>query len=103
LLFSGFSGTPWSMKNFAVLTFAIAAAELSALLPLQGLAGFGTWEGAFKLAVASLSLPIADPFLVAFSLHLATQLWEYTIGLAVLAFLLAASRNRANTPEKIPS
>ncbi len=97
VLFSAFSGSGWSLGNFAVLTFAIAAAELSALLPVQGLAGFGTWEGAFKLAVTVMALPISDPFAIAFLLHLTTQLWEYSLGIFILTVLMLNRQKKADS------
>jgi len=79
-------------SSFFLFNFAVAAAEVSAYLPIQGLAGFGTWEAAFAIAVNWVGVPVADPFLVAFIIHLITQAWEYSIGIA--AFLILSFRKR---------
>lgn len=91
LLFSlmhsqGFSLSPLS---FAQTILGITGAELTSLLPVKGLAGFGTWESAWAL---SFRLMRFDPQLAVLSgigVHLFTNAWEY--GLGILSLLLIFS------------
>jgi uncharacterized membrane protein YbhN (UPF0104 family) len=65
----------------------ITGAELTSILPIRGLAGFGTWESAWAL---SLRLMGFDPKLAIVSgigIHLITNLFEYGLGLASLLVL----------------
>jgi uncharacterized membrane protein YbhN (UPF0104 family) len=73
----------------------IAGAELSATLPIHGLAGFGTYETAWALGFASLGLPPRVAILSGFATHLLSQLYDYSVGLAALAVALAWSRKPA--------
>ena len=47
ILFVRLTGPAVSFHSFYLFCFGVAGAELSSLLPVQGLAGFGTWEAAF--------------------------------------------------------
>ena len=86
-LFVALVGHRATLPLFFLFSVGIAGAELSSYLPVQGLAGFGTWEAAFMLAARQLSIPVENPFLTALVMHLVTQLWEYGIGVAAFLFL----------------
>jgi glycosyltransferase 2 family protein len=92
VLFVGLTGPAVSFHSFYLFCFGIAGAELSSLLPVQGLAGFGTWEAAFAFVATRLHLPTTDPFLIGLVIHLITQAWEYAIG--VSAFLIIFLRRK---------
>jgi uncharacterized membrane protein YbhN (UPF0104 family) len=89
ILFEGVVKIGGGLNTFATFSFMLAVTELSALIPIQGLGGFGTWELAFlftfKLFFPNLNL--SDDIIKAagFVIHITTQVWEYSIGL--LAFL----------------
>ena len=83
-LFAGMTGAGFTWRAFSLFSFGIAGAELSSFLPIQGLAGFGTWEAAFALVAGKIGLSLENPFLTALVLHLTTQVWEYGLGLAAL-------------------
>lgn len=96
VLFVPLTGSSVSVHSFFLFCFGIAGAELSSLLPIQGLAGFGTWEASFAFVATQLRLPAADPFLTGLVIHLITQAWEYSIG--VSAFLsIFLRRKKENT------
>lgn len=97
ILFVNLTGPAVSLHSFYLFCFGIAGAELSSLLPVQGLAGFGTWEAAFAFVATRLHLPTADPFLIGLVIHLITQAWEYAIGMT--AFLYISLRPRKKRPE----
>ena len=82
------------------VVLAITAAELTSLLPVKGIADFGTWESAWVLAFALMGLDRATAVLSGFSVHLVTNLFEY--GFAALA-LLALSFRRSGRKSGVAS
>ena len=89
ILFEGVVKIGGGVHTFATFSFMLAITELSALIPIQGLGGFGTWELAFlftfKLFFPNLNFPDDIIKAAGFVIHITTQVWEYSIGL--LAFL----------------
>lgn len=82
-------GWLWTIANWAVKLFVLSAVlahligtgaciglsgtiggELSALLPVQGVAGFGSYEAGVAGALALSRVPLAEGLQAAFSLHL---------------------------------
>lgn len=96
VLFVPLTGSSVSVHSFFLFCFGVAGAELSSLLPIQGLAGFGTWEASFAFVANQLRLPAADPFLTGLVIHLITQAWEYAIGVsAFLSIFLRRKKENA--------
>jgi hypothetical protein len=95
VLFAGMTGVGFTWRAFSLFSFGIAGAELSSFLPIQGLAGFGTWEAAFALVAGKIGLSLENPFLTALVIHLTTQVWEYGLGLAALWILAIRVRRQA--------
>ncbi len=93
ILFTGMTGAGFSWRSFSLFGFGVAGAELSSFLPIQGLAGLGTWEAAFALVAGKIGLALESPFLTALVIHLTTQVWEYSLGLAAL-WVLSVRRRR---------
>jgi uncharacterized membrane protein YbhN (UPF0104 family) len=87
LLFEGVLHLGTGLKNFSLFSFGLAATELSALLPIQGPAGFGTWELAFSFVFTTLQIPAANIKEAGIVVHVTSQAWEYSIGLLALAWL----------------
>ncbi|MCJ7525051.1 MAG: flippase-like domain-containing protein [Candidatus Aminicenantes bacterium] len=87
ILFEGVLHLGTGLKNFSLFSFGLAATELSALLPLQGPAGFGTWELAFSFVFTTLRIPAANIKEAGIVIHITSQAWEYSIGLLALAYL----------------
>jgi hypothetical protein len=77
-----------------LFSFGIAGTELSSFLPIQGLAGFGTWEAAFALVAGKIGFSFDNAFLTALVIHLTTQVWEYSLGLAALWILSIRGRRQ---------
>ncbi|MHB8055834.1 MAG: lysylphosphatidylglycerol synthase transmembrane domain-containing protein [Candidatus Aminicenantales bacterium] len=86
-------GVAWADLSFWKTVLGLNGAELTAALPVKGLAGFGTWESAW---VATMHLMRFDPRLAILSglgIHLVTNVFEYTLAISCL-FLLAFRRKR---------
>jgi len=78
----------WLLATLLGASFAQGAAgalgaELSSVLPIQGIAGFGTYEAGAAAAFLPLGIPLADGIRAAFALHL------FVISCAVLAGAIA--------------
>lgn len=87
ILFEGVLHLGVSLRNFSLFSFGLAATELSTLLPVQGPAGFGTWELAFAAVFSALRIPAANIKEAGIVIHVTSQAWEYAIGLLALAWL----------------
>ena len=77
---------------FWTVFLGIAGAELSATLPVHGIAGFGTYETAWTIGFRQLGLSSRVAILSGFATHLLSQLYDYSVGLVGLATALAWSR-----------
>ncbi len=73
----------------------IAGAELSATLPIHGLAGIGSYETAWAIGFSQLGVPPRVAILSGFATHLLSQLYDYSLGVVALLVALAWSRKRA--------
>ena len=74
--------------NFWKVFLGFLGAEFSSLLPIQGLAGIGTWEAAWVFTFRLLGF--FDPqvaILSGFAVHLTTQFFEYSLGILALVLL----------------
>ena len=75
-------------------------AELSAILPIQGVAGFGTYEAGAAAAMLPSAIPIEQGLRAAFALHI------FVIASAVLAGAIAwlfHGPSPSNRPDSRPS
>ena len=73
--------------SFAKFILGISGAELTSVLPVKGLAGFGTWESAWAVTFRLMNF---DPGLAVISgigVHLLTNVFEYSLGIASIAIL----------------
>jgi hypothetical protein len=77
---------------FWTVFLGITGAELSATLPIHGIAGFGTYETAWTLGFERLGLSSRVAILSGFATHLLSQLYDYSVGLIALALVFAGSR-----------
>jgi len=84
-LFSSFS------LNFWTTILAITGAELTSILPIKGIAGFGTWEAAWALSLNLMGYNAELAIISGLGLHLITNLYEYSLG--ILAMLILALRS----------
>jgi len=75
-LFQVFCQLELTIRGMPAFFLALSAAELSAMLPVSGISGFGTWELAFVLMAGWLKLPTASPLEIGLLIHVTTQTWE---------------------------
>jgi hypothetical protein len=80
---------------FWTVFLGIAGAELSATLPIHGIAGIGTYETAWAIGFSRLGVSSRVAILSGFATHLLSQVFDYSVGLTALAVALAGSRRRA--------
>jgi hypothetical protein len=74
--------------NFWKVFIGILGAEFSALLPLQGIAGIGTWESAWAFTFKLLGhFDTQIAIISGFSVHLITQMFEYSLGIISIVVL----------------
>ncbi|MCK5055642.1 MAG: flippase-like domain-containing protein [Candidatus Aminicenantes bacterium] len=95
ILFEGIVGIGFGLHYFSLFSFGLAGTELSSLIPLQGLGGFGTWELAFSLIFKALQIPADNLKEAGFVIHITTQVWEYTIGIAALVYLFIKNNGKS--------
>jgi hypothetical protein len=99
VLFVAIMDIAFDISVFAKFSFALAGTEMSTLLPVQGLGGFGTWELAFKFVFENMNVLAkgaeAHHFIsfaqVGIIIHIISQVWEYSIG--ILAFFIFIVKN----------
>jgi len=77
-----------------LVLFALVAAEATASLPISGIAGFGAYEGVMMAALRQAGLSAGQGAMMPFSLHLCTQVLDYTLGGLALACLSLSGRGR---------
>ena len=80
----GFSLDDLSFPRFIL---GISGAELTSALPVKGLAGFGTWESGWALAFGLMNFDRGLAALSGIGVHLLTNIFEYSLGIAGLAVL----------------
>ncbi len=80
----------------------LTGAEFTAVLPVKGLGGFGTWEAAWTAVFRLLGFPTNLSVVTGLGVHLTTNILEYGLGLAAILLLLAPflkrTRRSANRP-----
>ncbi len=92
-------GVPLAALSVWKVILGIAGAELSTVLPVQGIAGFGTWEGVFTFVFSGMGYEREIAVLSGFGLHWVTKAFEYSLGaLAILLLALPALRGRRGSP-----
>jgi uncharacterized membrane protein YbhN (UPF0104 family) len=75
-------------SNFWKCVLGLTGAELTSVLPVKGLAGFGTWESAWALTLGFLGFDAQTAILSGIGVHLLTNLCEYSLGIGSILVLL---------------
>jgi uncharacterized membrane protein YbhN (UPF0104 family) len=75
--------------SFWKLILGITGAEMTSVLPVKGLAGFGTWESAWAIAFGLMKYEPRISILSGLGVHLVTNVFEYALGIGSLAVLAA--------------
>ncbi len=86
---------PWGTLNFFEVFLGVAGAELSATLPIHGIAGIGTYEAAWTLGFTQLGFTEELAILSGFATHLISQAYDYGLGLAALLWIMRPGFRRA--------
>ncbi len=73
--------------SFWKLILGITGAELTSVLPVKGLAGFGTWESAWALTFGLMNIDQRFAVLSGLGVHLVTNIFEYSLGIGSLLIL----------------
>jgi uncharacterized membrane protein YbhN (UPF0104 family) len=79
--------TPPALPFLKVL-FGIMASEIAASLPVSGIGGFGLYEGILGGALAGREISASTGVFISFAMHLLSQVFEYSLGLAALGVIL---------------
>jgi len=89
LLFALLRSHGFSLSTFSFwkLILGITGAELTSILPVKGLAGFGTWESAWALTFGLMNFDQSLAIISGIGVHLITNLFEYSLGIASFAVL----------------
>jgi hypothetical protein len=69
---------------FLIILFGLMGSEVSASLPISGLAGIGFYEGVLGATLAGLGLPPAQGISLALAMHVLTQVVDYSLGSGAL-------------------
>ena len=80
-----------TMLDFWTTILAITGAELTSVLPIKGLAGFGTWEAAWALSLSLMGYEAQLAIISGLGLHLLTNLYEYSLGIGAIIILTLRS------------
>lgn len=73
--------------NFWKVFLGSSGAELSALLPIHGIAGFGTWETAWAFTFQLLGFDLKLAIISGFATHLISQIFAYSLGIISILIL----------------
>jgi uncharacterized membrane protein YbhN (UPF0104 family) len=89
LLFALLHSHGFTLRSLSLweLILAVTGAELTAVLPVKGIAGFGTWESAWALAFALMNFDQSLAIISGIGIHLITNLFEYSLGIGSLLIL----------------
>jgi len=88
-------GMAWGTLNFFEVFLGVAGAELSATLPIHGIAGLGTYEAAWALGFTQLGFTEELAILSGFATHLISQTYDYGLGLAALVWIMRPGFRRS--------
>lgn len=73
--------------SFSKTILGVTGAELTGILPIKGLGGFGTWEYGWALAFQLMSFEPKIAIISGLGVHLLTNLFEYSLGIAAILIL----------------
>jgi len=67
--------------SFFKTILGITGAELTSILPIKGLGGFGTWESAWVITFKLMNFQPQLAIISGIGVHLITNLFEYILGI----------------------
>ncbi|MBN2409044.1 MAG: flippase-like domain-containing protein [Candidatus Aminicenantes bacterium] len=74
--------------SFWVFILGLSGAEMTSILPIKGLAGFGTWETGWALTFKLLGFDPKMAVVSGIGVHFLTNFFEYSLGLASILILV---------------
>jgi len=83
--------------NFFKTILGITGAELTSILPIKGLGGFGTWESAWVITFKLMNFQPQLAIISGIGVHLITNLFEYILG--ILSIIIISLPFKKNRPE----
>ncbi|MEW6185497.1 MAG: lysylphosphatidylglycerol synthase transmembrane domain-containing protein [Thermodesulfobacteriota bacterium] len=73
---------------FLTIVFGLVGSEVAASLPVSGLAGIGFYEGFLGVTLKGLGISTVQGVSLALSMHLLTQVVDYSLGAGALGYLM---------------
>ncbi|OGP52163.1 MAG: hypothetical protein A2Y79_12795 [Deltaproteobacteria bacterium RBG_13_43_22] len=73
---------------FLIILFGLVGSEIAASLPISGLAGIGFYEGILGGTLAGLGIQPAQGISLALTMHVLTQVVDYSLGAGALGYLI---------------
>jgi len=100
LLFSLLHSYGFSLENlsFWKTTLGITGAEFTSILPVKGIGGFGTWEAGWALSFKLMDFDPNLAILSGISVHLITNIFEYSLGIFSILILAFLSNKKIKRP-----
>jgi len=86
-------GFGFKSLSFSKTILGVTGAELTSVLPVKGLADFGTWESAWTVAFGLMGFDRQIAILSGIGIHLITNLWEYALGILSIVILALPRKN----------
>ncbi len=99
LLYSILSSHGFSLHDldFFKTILGVTGAELTSILPIKGLGGFGTWESAWVLTFKLMNFQPQLAIISGIGVHLITNLYEYILG--ILSIIIISLPFKKTRPE----
>jgi uncharacterized protein (TIRG00374 family) len=86
--------------GFFRVFLGVVGAELSAALPVHGIAGFGTYESVWAFTFTRLGFDREHAIISGILAHLLSQLVEYAMGAVALLWLMRPARGTPTAPAR---
>ena len=80
--------------GFFRVFLGVVSAELAAALPIPAIASFGTYEAAWAFSFSQLGFTAEHAIVTGILAHAVSQLVEYTLGGAALAYVMRPEAGR---------
>lgn len=98
LLFSLLQSYGFTLKNlsFWKTILGTTGGELTSVLPIKGIAGFGTWASAWALTFKLMNFEPRLAIISGIGVHLLSNLFEYSLGIIAILILALPFLKNAN-------
>jgi len=98
LLFSLLQSYGFTLKNlsFWKTILGTTGGELTSVLPIKGIAGFGTWASAWALTFKLMNFEPRLAIISGIGVHLLSNLFEYSLGIIAIFILVLPLLKKTN-------